>query len=62
MAATRLDPEHPKAVPVTVKFGQSDAERVIELANREGVSQSDYIRSAVRDRLEREDRGPPDDG
>lgn len=59
MPAARLDPEHPKAVPVTVKFGQSDAQKVIELATAAGVGQSEYIRSAVLDRLEREDCGPP---
>jgi hypothetical protein len=62
MAQQRLDPEHPKAVPVTVKFGATDASRVIELASQAGVSQSEFVRSAVLGVLEREDTGPPEDG
>jgi hypothetical protein len=44
------------------KLGQSDAERVIELANQAGVGRSEFVRSAVLDALEREDEGPPDPG
>ena len=63
MARKRLDPEHPKAVLFGTKLGQSDAERVIELANQAGVGRSEFVRSAVLGALEREDdQGPPDDG
>jgi hypothetical protein len=61
MSATRLDPDHPKAVPVTTKFGATDAQRVTELANQTGVGRSEYIRQAVLRELEREDdEGPPE--
>jgi len=62
MARQRLDPEYPDAVVLSTKLGRTDAERVVELAQQAGVGRSEYLRSVVLDRLEREDEGPPDPG
>jgi hypothetical protein len=57
----RLDPEPRRAVRLSTKLTVPDAERVTELAERDGMTRSEYLRGVggvVLRVLEREESGP----
>ena len=61
MPRQRLDPDHQDAVFVGVKLGHSNAVRLAEVARRDGVGKSAFVRALILRALERADTAPPDE-
>ncbi len=55
----RLDPAHPHGVVFSTKLSTTDAERLAEQAQRDGLSKSEYLRTVVLRALERAEPEPP---